>query len=347
MQIPAGLLLDKFGSKKCLTLATLGCGLGNIIFVSGDYLIALIGRLMIGLGSSFAFIGVLKLSKEYLSTRYFGLFASIVISIGTLAAAFSQQMSVWLSQYHVSWIYIFIMSGLLALPFFLYFWLSTPTPKDTTHLLPQGADIFQVTLVVAKQKQLWLNASWAGVFYIPTVVLTSQYGVYFFTQTYNLSRYHATEMVTFLLLGWVVFSPIVVILFNLCNMPRTFITSFMAAVIAMMIIFCFYADFFTPHLCWYVFIFGIFSSLQVLVWEFFNTVGWQNYTAVGLAFTNMIITGITEAGQLFSGVVLDLANHFNHIVSIIMNNTQVMMLTFIFMMMISWYIFNRSVRTIP
>lgn len=120
----------------------------------------------------------------------------------------------------------------------------------------------------------------------------------------------------------------------------------MVAVIAMIIIFCFYKDFFTPHLRWYVFIFGVLSSLQVLVWEFFNKAGLQNYTGVGLAFTNMIIAGITEIGQLISGITLDIVAHVHHWVNININDTQIMMLTFILMTTMAWYIFNRLIRII-
>ena len=55
MQILAGVLLDRFGSKKVLIRATLLCGIRNVIFVSGNYELALFGRLLVGLGSSFAF----------------------------------------------------------------------------------------------------------------------------------------------------------------------------------------------------------------------------------------------------------------------------------------------------
>lgn len=43
MQIPAGILLDRYGSKKVLIGATILCGIGNIIFVSGEYELALFG----------------------------------------------------------------------------------------------------------------------------------------------------------------------------------------------------------------------------------------------------------------------------------------------------------------
>ena len=99
MQIPAGILLDRYGSKKVLISATILCGVGNIIFVSGGYELALFGRLLVGLGSSFAFIGVLKLTLENFESKYFPIITSLVISLGTLAAAFSQNISVIISHY--------------------------------------------------------------------------------------------------------------------------------------------------------------------------------------------------------------------------------------------------------
>ncbi|MDE5004932.1 MFS transporter, partial [Francisella tularensis subsp. holarctica] len=64
MQRPAGILLDRYGSKKVLIGATILCGIGNIIVVSGEYELALFGRLVVGLGSSVAVIGGLKLTLE-------------------------------------------------------------------------------------------------------------------------------------------------------------------------------------------------------------------------------------------------------------------------------------------
>ncbi|MDE4945074.1 MFS transporter, partial [Francisella tularensis subsp. holarctica] len=78
------------GSKKVLIGATILCGIGNILCVSGEYELALFGRLLVGLGSSFAFICVLKLTLENFESKYFPINTSLIISLGTLAAAFSQ-----------------------------------------------------------------------------------------------------------------------------------------------------------------------------------------------------------------------------------------------------------------
>ncbi len=307
MQIPAGLLLDKYGSKKILIIATLMCGLGNILFVLDGYALALFGRLLIGIGSSFAFIGVLKLSRETLPNKYFGLFASIVISLGTLAAAFSQQVSVFLAKYDIAWNHMFIYVGLIALPLSILFYLFIPKSAFNVKLMPTQF-IIGLTMKLIKDRKIWLNAIWAGLIYIPTVVLTSQYGVYYFQTIYASSAYAGTQLITMLLLGWVVFSPIVVLLMNATHKLKSLVSICGLLMLGFLIIINFMPIMAHNHLFIYVFLFGVFSSVQVIVWQFFSKICSVEVSGVGIAVTNMIITGVTELGQLASGVVLDIVD---------------------------------------
>jgi hypothetical protein len=59
------------------------------------------------------------------------------------------------------------------------------------------------------------------------------------------------------------------------------------------------------------FIFGSCSASQVLVWHFFNKSCPVHIAAVGIAFTNMIITAVTEIGQLGTGLAIDFGDMFN------------------------------------
>src|SRR5215216_3156420 len=59
MQLPAGLLFDRYGPRKLMTTALILCALGSFFFASTDSLVtAAMGRLLIGVASAFSFIGV-------------------------------------------------------------------------------------------------------------------------------------------------------------------------------------------------------------------------------------------------------------------------------------------------
>ncbi|QIW10836.1 MFS transporter [Francisella sp. LA112445] len=330
MQIPAGILLDRFGSKKILIFATVTCGIGNVIFISGGYELALFGRLLVGIGSSFAFIGVLKLTLENLNSKYFSIITSVVISLGTLAAAFSQNISVLLSSYDTSWINIFIYSGLIAFPLALLFFIALPKEKYSISLMPKFDQIFEVSKQLVKNKSLWQNAVWGGLLYVPTVVLTSQYGILYFKQSYGFGDILSTTLITSIFIGWIIFSPIKTLLCNRFDSKNIINISILGVGIVCILI---NLGIFKNSAIFITFIFGMFSASQVLVWYYFNKICPKNFAAIGVALTNMIITLVIEIGQLVVGSSIDVGNLMNIQANISITTIFIVCLFFAFMVL--------------
>ena len=88
MQVPAGLLIEQFRIKVVLAITMICCAIGAILFAdaSNIYVIGL-GRLLMGGGSAFAFLGTLYLALQWLPTRLFPLFSGITQTLGSLGAA--------------------------------------------------------------------------------------------------------------------------------------------------------------------------------------------------------------------------------------------------------------------
>jgi len=67
MQLPVGVLMDRYGPRRLLVFACLLCVIGSFWFASASHASALGGsRLLTGLGSAFAFVGVMKLASSWL-----------------------------------------------------------------------------------------------------------------------------------------------------------------------------------------------------------------------------------------------------------------------------------------
>ena len=63
MQIPVGILVDRFSLRWLLTSMIFICGLGCLIFASTTHLgVAALARLMMGFGAAFAFVSALKVA---------------------------------------------------------------------------------------------------------------------------------------------------------------------------------------------------------------------------------------------------------------------------------------------
>src|SRR5262245_61657008 len=83
MQLPAGMIYDKFGVRSVLSIAVLTAAIGLLIFINADqYYVAGFGRFMVGAGCAFAYIGTLKLAAMWLPADRFAFVAGLTTAVG-------------------------------------------------------------------------------------------------------------------------------------------------------------------------------------------------------------------------------------------------------------------------
>ena len=72
MQLPAGVMLDRWGPRRVLPGAIVFCALGCWVFATADGIAqAYVGRLMIGTGAGFSWVGALKLTTLWFPVHRF------------------------------------------------------------------------------------------------------------------------------------------------------------------------------------------------------------------------------------------------------------------------------------
>lgn len=87
MQLPAGLLCDRFGAKTCLTVAVCVCAVATLCFqVTNSIVLASISRLAIGAASAFAFVGPLALAARWFAPSQQALITGLVQIMGCIGA---------------------------------------------------------------------------------------------------------------------------------------------------------------------------------------------------------------------------------------------------------------------
>ena len=82
-QIPAGILIDKFGPRKVMSVVIIFAVLGSIIFaLSNSFYTLLIGRVLMGLGCSICLMGSLVLITRWTDSDQFSKLAGIILAVG-------------------------------------------------------------------------------------------------------------------------------------------------------------------------------------------------------------------------------------------------------------------------
>tara|TARA_Y100000590_G_scaffold171554_1_gene196204 strand:- start:336 stop:1562 length:1227 start_codon:yes stop_codon:yes gene_type:complete len=82
-QIPAGILIDKYGPRKVMSSVIIFAVLGSIIFaLSNSFYTLLIGRVLMGLGCSICLMGSLVLITRWTDSDQFSKLAGIILAVG-------------------------------------------------------------------------------------------------------------------------------------------------------------------------------------------------------------------------------------------------------------------------
>jgi sugar phosphate permease len=119
MQIPAGVLADTLGPRVGVALGCLVAGAGSVLFgLAETFEAASVGRLLVGLGVSVIFVGLMRSNTLWFSERVYGAISGLTLLLGNLGAILAAG-PLALALQTTSWRNVFIgiglFSGLIAL----------------------------------------------------------------------------------------------------------------------------------------------------------------------------------------------------------------------------------------
>jgi len=91
LQIPVGVLIDRFGPRRLMSGALLICACASLAMANSDSLLsASISRMLIGGSVAFAFVGTLTLLTFWFDAHRFATYAGILQSTGMVGAMLGQ-----------------------------------------------------------------------------------------------------------------------------------------------------------------------------------------------------------------------------------------------------------------
>lgn len=314
MQIPVGIMLDRYGSRLLLTLATLICAVGTILFAASDMLlIAQIGRFLVGFGSAFAFVGVLKIASIWLPPDRFGMIAGGATTLGMIGAMFGGNIMTalvqeigWQATVYGSAFFGFILAGVI------WAYVRDHRPEEQNNL-SQSSDapitysmLFKNIFVLLKKKQIWLIAVIGGVLYTSLSVFAELWGIPYLQQAKGFSAQQATALMSTVFLGWAIGGPLVGALSDHLNNRRMplWVGSFLGAIAIALVIYVHGLSAYTMGLL--LFLFGVFSSAENIAFAIAKESTLPALAGSAIALTNMFVMLAGALLQPFVGAILDL-----------------------------------------
>jgi MFS family permease len=309
MQIPAGMLLDAYPFNRIFALSIFICVICFVGFVWGQhYWFGYSMRLLVGAASALSFIGVLYIARCFIPRQYFSLIAGIAIAIGTLAASGVQVIGAFLIE-HLDWHVIFTAIALLALLIGVIILLPGFSLIRQAATRQQSFSLHKV-LFLLKQPTFLINGFIGSLFYLPTTIFASLWGVPFLQQVYQYTETKASFGIMLLFLGWAIGSPMVGYIAGKrsCAWVLVIVGASIGCLISLLLI---YTTLLIEHGMLLIFLFGVASSSQTAVWAVFEETCPTGLSAMGIALTNMIIMLGGTVFHLIVGLLLSYGV-FNH-----------------------------------
>lgn len=111
MQIPTGLLVDRFGPRRVLTAAALLMGTGQVMFALAEsYPVGLAARAVLGIGDAMTWVSVLRLAAAHFPPRRFTLVMTLSAALGG-AGNMIATVPLTLLLDNVGWTVTFLIAG--------------------------------------------------------------------------------------------------------------------------------------------------------------------------------------------------------------------------------------------
>lgn len=316
MQIPVGVLVDNYDARFLLTMATLSCAIGCVLFgLTNNLHIAAVGRLLIGFGAAFAAVCSMKLSSNWFSSKHFSLLVGLLITIGMLGSMAGETPLAILVE-SIGWqhsLNILAISGIVLAVIIFIVVRHSPEHMHFTGLKrlhkhnKHAAPLLHGLLQVIKCEQSWILAIYGGLVYASTSIFGGLWGVPFLTKAYSLSRPEAAGIITIMFFGWVIGAPLSGVLVNLLNSSKKVLwISSIGSLVTIIIVL--YVNNLPIYLLWVmIFAFGFFSSCFLPSFSLINDLHNNGNSGAALGFMNTANMLGGAIGQPLIGRLLDMS----------------------------------------
>eukprot|EP01059_Diplonema_ambulator_P007516 TRINITY_DN16985_c0_g1_i1.p1 TRINITY_DN16985_c0_g1~~TRINITY_DN16985_c0_g1_i1.p1 ORF type:complete len:449 (+),score=-156.16 TRINITY_DN16985_c0_g1_i1:17-1363(+) len=312
LQIPAGLVVDRYSPRIILTASALFCTVGTLLFAEVQwYSIGLLARVFMGLGSAFAFIGALKLASLWLPPRFFAAFSGLATALGTVGAlATNAILPLWVNRY--GWQNMILITTYIGLGLGLLLLLIIRSkPEHHTKALSREfrnwGHAFGRLWYISKQWEFWINGLVGCFTFLPIAVLAGLWGTSFLESTYHMDAQKAALVDAIIFIGMSIGGPFAGWISD--HIGRRKIPLYCGSLFSsLFLVLVLYGQTFP---LWVIssilFLLGFCTGPQILVFSIGKEISPPRTTGTSTAFTNFLVT---IGALIFAPLVGFLMVHF-------------------------------------
>lgn len=304
LQIPVGVMLDRVGPRRLLSAAAAAMAAGSVLFAAAGFVeAAYLGRLLVGAGAAFTFVGVLTVAAQWFPARRFAGLIGIAQAAG-MAGAIAGTWGLGPLVAEIGWRLPMTVAGVVGAGVAAGLWLAVRDRQ--TEAPAEAAGLMDGLRAVARNRQTWLCALFGFSIVAPILTFAGLWAVPWLEAAYGLGRAKAAELIAVMFVGWGVGSPLVGALSDRLGRRRPVMIAFSAAAAVLLVPILFVTTLPVPWLYPLYFLYGMAGCTMFLSFVCTREHNPAFATGAALGINN---TAVMAGGAVFQpliGLLLDL-----------------------------------------
>ena len=201
LQIPVGVMLDLWGPRRLMSGGAALAGVGCLVFFTADSItVAYLGRMLLGAGSAFSWVGALTVIVQWFRPRRFAGLAGGTQAFGMVGAICGQApLGFVVAAY--GWRSGMLWLGLFGLALGLgIFWVV----RDRPHIAYATTGVAAGLRIAMAQPQTWLSGVFGMAMVTPTSAFGGLWAVPYLMQVHGMERAAAAGLTSLIFVAWAV-----------------------------------------------------------------------------------------------------------------------------------------------
>lgn len=311
LQIPCGVIVDRFGVRPVVTFSAFLCTIGNFIFAYSETLYtAEIARFLIGAGSACAYLSCTTVAAHWFRPEKFAVIAGITMMMGTFGGMFGGKPFAILAN-AVGWRQAMIFAAFVGISIMFIAWTIIRAPitqskeNCSTSAKTPSRGLLTGLTAIARNPQSWLIGIYGGLMYVPISAFAELWGVPYLMKIHGINNEAASLASAMIFLGMAAGSPLGAILSNMIK-SRKIIMSWSA--LTTLISFC--CVIYIPNLSLnatyaLLFLSGLLCGGQILYFAAAKEINPVEFAGTTVGFTNALVMSSGIIFQPLLGKILD------------------------------------------
>jgi predicted MFS family arabinose efflux permease len=308
LHLPVGIMLDRYGPRNVMTSCILLTVVGMLPIIFTTYWVfPIIGRFLIGIGSSAAILGIFKIVRMTFEEKYFTRMLSFSVTIGLLGAIYGGAPVAYLCNIYGHKLVV-AGSAITGILFAALTYILIPEMQNTN----KTTIMFDMKMVFTNPKVL-IFCILSGLMVGPMEGFADAWGAEFLKKVYGFDAARASYLTSMMYIG-MCFTPL---LSYIAEKTHSYLGTITISGIIMLLVFTFliagWLDFQTITIGF--FLVGLCSAYQVLAIYKASTYSPENVASLTTAVANMIIMSFGYIFHSIIGVIIKTYTNYGEMLS--------------------------------